>query len=72
MYKAMALAKRNKTEFNRIVKQKLMGLGMLLLCVAVVMVAMQGESMRDRDVTPILFLAPIGLIMLFSKEDALM
>lgn len=62
------ISKRRKAYRRKIIKQRLMGIGALLLCVFIVVFALQGQTPGDSDVTPVLLIAPMGFGLLFSKE----
>jgi len=48
--------------------QKLMGVGMLVLCAFVIVTAFHGTALEDRDATTALLLAPMGIYLIFSKR----
>ena len=48
--------------------QKLVGIGVLLLCVGIVLAALSGTTSVDKDATPVLLLAPLGAFLIFTKE----
>ena len=49
-------------------EQKLMGIGLLLICLIVLWLCSTGAIPEDQDATTIVLLAPLGLWMLFTKE----
>ena len=53
---------------RKMVLQKLAGIAALIACAAIVIFAVNGVKPEDADVTPVLFMAPTGLYLLFSKE----
>lgn len=59
---------RRRIRRKKMIEQKLMGIAALLLCVVIVVFALHGQTPEDRDVTPVLLLAPLGFYLLFSKE----
>ena len=59
---------RRKIRRKKMIEQKLMGIAALLLCVVIVVFALHGQTPEDRDVTPVLLMAPLGFYLLFSKE----
>lgn len=59
---------RRKIRKKKMIEQKLMGIAALLLCVVIVVFALHGQTPEDRDVTPVLLMAPLGFYLLFSKE----
>lgn len=62
------ISKRRKAYKRKMIEQRLMGIAMLLLCVFIVVFALHGQTPEDRDVTPVLLIAPMGFYLLFSKE----
>lgn len=56
------------TARKKMVLQKLAGIVALVACVIIVIFAANGVKPEDADATPVLFMAPIGLCLLFSKE----
>lgn len=62
------ISKRKQEYRRKMIKQRLMGIGMLLFCVFIVVFALHGQTPEDRDVTPVLLIAPMGFCLLFSKE----
>lgn len=56
---------------NKLIKQKFYGIMMLLLCVFIVVMALQGSTVEERDITPVIIFAPAGFYLLFSKDDLL-
>jgi hypothetical protein len=52
-------------------KQKIYGLILLLICAGIVCLASQGVTMEERDMTPVLLLVPLGIYLLVSKEDCM-
>lgn len=53
---------------KKIIKQKVMGLLLLLICGVVIMMASTGTNPEDNDVTSILILGPIGLYLILAKH----
>lgn len=49
-------------------EQKLMGIGLLLICLVVLWLHSIGTTPEDQDATAVVLLAPLGLWMLFTKE----
>lgn len=49
-------------------KQKLMGIILLIISVAIVLMALNGNTIQERDVTPLLIFVPMALYMIFSKN----
>lgn len=52
----------------RMLKQKMLGVAMLLICVAMVIVAWNATTIEQSDVGAVLFIAPMGLWLLLSKR----
>ena len=53
---------------KKLIKQKVMGLLLLLICGVVIMTASTGANPADKDVTSILILGPIGLYLILAKR----
>lgn len=51
-----------------LVKQRLMGVALLLISVVVILVASGGQTIEDRDATAVLLTIPVGLYMLLAKD----
>lgn len=49
-------------------EQKLMAIGLLLICAAVLWLCSTGVTLEDQDTTAVVLLAPLGLWMLLTKE----
>ena len=49
-------------------EQKLMGVGLLLICAVVLWLCSKGTTPVDDDATAVVLLAPLGLWMLFTKD----
>lgn len=49
-------------------EQKLMGLGLLVICGFVLWLCSTGTTPEDQDVTAVVLLAPLALWMIFTKE----
>lgn len=60
--------KKYKGYQQKLIVQKLMGLGLLAICAFVVVMACNGVTAEDRDCTALLFLLPMALFLLFTKE----
>lgn len=50
------------------IKQRLMGLGMIIISIAIIAIASTGKTVEERDATAVLLTLPMGLAMLFSKS----
>ena len=46
------------------------GIGLLIVCVIYVMIARQGHTVEDRDISAVFFLVPMALSLLFSKHKS--
>ena len=53
---------------TKMIFQRLLGIGMLLLSVLIFAVASHAQVRGDLDGTPLFITVPLGLYMLFSKE----
>ena len=49
-------------------EQKLMAIGLLLVCAVVLWLCSTGTTPEDQDATVVVLLAPLGLWRLFTKE----
>lgn len=49
-------------------EQKLMAIGLLLVCTVVLWLCSTGTTPEDQDATVVVLLASLGLWMLFTKE----
>lgn len=49
-------------------EQRLVGIGLLLICLVVLWLCSTGTTPEDQDATAVVLLAPLGLWMLFTKE----
>ena len=49
-------------------EQKLMAIGLLLVCAVVLWLCSTGTTPEDQDATAVVLLAPLGLWMLFTKN----
>ena len=52
-------------------EQKLMAIGLLLVCAVVLWLCSTGTTPEDQDATVVVLLAPLGLWMLFTKESVI-
>jgi len=71
-YPVRRTATRNQRRRKKLIQQKLMGFIMLILCVAYIWLALQGETVEERDCTAILLIAPLAFSLLFSKSIIIM
>lgn len=49
-------------------EQRLIGLGLLVLCILVLWICSTGTTLEDQDAGAVLLMAPMGLYMLFTKH----
>lgn len=60
---------RNEQRYHKkLMEQKLMALGLLACCLAMLWLCSTGTTPEDQDATAVVLLAPLGLWMLFTKE----
>jgi len=52
-------------------KQKIAGILLILISMAVIVLASQGTTPEEKDVTVVLFILPLGLFLLFTKQQVL-
>lgn len=50
-------------------KQIAAGIGLLIICAIVMLITANGKTVMDRDVSAVLFLAPLGIYMIFTKDE---
>lgn len=50
------------------IEQRLMGVGLLLICAFVLWMCSTGVTPEDQDAAVVVLLAPLGLWMLFTKR----
>ena len=60
--------RKSKGYQQKLIVQKLIGLGLLAICAFVVLMAYSGQSVEDKDCTAILLFGPIAFYLLFTKE----
>lgn len=62
--------RRNQMARNqrKMIKQKLMGLGVLACCALALWLCSTGVTLEDRDATAVVLLVPLGLYIVFSRE----
>ncbi len=64
-------AKQKQAQRKQMRKQRMIrraaGLGLLILCTLIVFMASKGNNTADREATPIVFLIPIALALIFCK-----
>lgn len=57
-----------KERRRKLVIQKLMGLGILALCVILLLWAMEGQTPEEQDCTALVLLVPMALCLIFSRS----
>jgi len=65
---SISVKKKQKNKIKYIFLQKIIGIGFIILSVFVIMIASTGNSVEEKDITPILLFIPIGLYMIFTKK----
>ena len=50
-------------------KQKFMGIVLLVVCAIIIALASQGTTPEDQDISVVLLLIPLGLGMIFTREN---
>lgn len=59
----------SKSQYKRkIVEQRFLAIGIILVCVIALWVASTGTSIEDRDCTAVLLILPLGLYTLFTRK----
>lgn len=51
--------------------QRIVGVALILICIITVILATQGTTVEEKDVTAVLLLLPLGLYALFGKKRIL-
>jgi hypothetical protein len=69
-YNKLYTLKQHAVKMHRIemIKQRVFGLSILLLCATIVMAASGGRLPEGGNITAVLLFAPIGVYVLFTKE----
>lgn len=49
-------------------QQRILGVILVLLCILIVLIAAQGTTPEEQDVTAVVFLLPLGLYAMFGKK----
>lgn len=49
-------------------KQFLAGLCLLFMCGIIIRLASTGITVEEKDITPVVFLAPLGVYLMFTKN----
>ena len=58
-----------KTRRKRLLlKQKLIGVSILALCIAIIMLASKGTTPEEKDAGIVVFLMPLSLYIIFTKK----
>lgn len=60
--------KKSRMKAQRLAKQKLIGVVMLLITAVIIWLASTGISVEDRDATAILVTLPLGVYLLLTKR----
>lgn len=67
--KGFAPEKSVRNQLHRkFIEQRLMGVGMIIISIAIICVAIGGKTAEERDATAVFFTLPMGITMLFSKD----
>lgn len=64
----MQQVKKSNRRSPQLLKQRLVGVCLLLICAIVVVIALSGHSPAEKDATPVLLLAPLGGYLLFTRH----
>lgn len=67
-YPAQRSKARNQRRRNAFLKQKLMGIAMLLISAGVIWLASTGATVEERDCTAVLLAIPAGVYLLFTRH----
>lgn len=67
-YADQMLKARNRRRQEMLIKQKLIGVLMLLITAVIVWLACSGKTPEDKDATAILLTLPLGIFLLFSRR----
>ena len=68
----MAFYMRNQLRRKKMIEQRLMGIGFILISFFVLAIASTGTTPEDSDCTVIFFTVPVGVALLFSKDQWIM
>lgn len=60
--------KKEKKRNKLLLKQRLIGLSLLVISAVVILIASTGQTVEDRDATVVALTIPMGLYMLLSKN----
>lgn len=52
-------------------KQRVCGIILLVACVGFLVLAWHGTTLEERDITPVVMLAPLGLYLIFTKQKVM-
>lgn len=62
-----------KSRYKRkIFKQRLCGLGIIMICALIILVASRGVNIEDRDCAAVLLLLPLGVYTLLTRRVVIM
>ena len=64
----VATNKKSTNRSRQLLKQRLVGVGLLLICAVVILMALSGTTPADRDATPVLLIAPLGGYLIFTRH----
>jgi len=53
---------------RKMILQKLYGLAMIAMCIMIVFIAYNGDTVEGRDVTSVILFAPMGFYLLSTKN----
>ena len=53
---------------DRMKRQRLLGFALIGICVMIVVLACQGSTPEERDITPVALLLPLGIYTLTTKK----
>lgn len=67
-YPAQRSKARNQRRRNAFLKQKLMGIAMLLISAGVIWLASTGATVEEQDCTAVLLTIPAGVYLLFTRH----
>lgn len=62
------ISKRRRERQVKMLKQKLMGIGLILLSILVIYICSKGVTVQDRDATGVVLTLPLGIYLLFTRE----
>lgn len=64
---------KRKTNFKitTLFVQRLIGIFFILISIFIVKIAATGTTIEERDCTPVIFTAPLGIFLLITKDSVL-